>query len=118
METLKPPNEFIGAMPVRQDITVPPADDPKALRLGWVIYERIIFAVINDYAAANIIIETVYEVKRIIEDPIFDIEDWIDESYWPEWEITFHDGEKTVIKAPDQYKARSIAEKMKNGTNI
>jgi len=32
-------------MPVRQDITVIPADDPKNLRLGWVIYEEIGLAV-------------------------------------------------------------------------
>jgi hypothetical protein len=34
------PAQFIGAIPVRQDITVLPADDPKKLRLGWVIYEE------------------------------------------------------------------------------
>ena len=50
------PGEFVGAMPVRQDITVLPADDPKALRLGWVIYEEIGVAVINDYSIAQIVI--------------------------------------------------------------
>ncbi len=50
------PGEFVGAMPVRQDITVLPADDPKALRLGWVIYEELGIAVINDYATAKIVI--------------------------------------------------------------
>lgn len=29
----------ISAFPIRQDITVLPADDPKKLRLDWVIYE-------------------------------------------------------------------------------
>jgi hypothetical protein len=48
------PGEFVGAMPVRQDITVIPADDPKQLRLGWVIYEDLGMAVINDYATAKI----------------------------------------------------------------
>lgn len=33
-------NEFVGSMPIRQDITVLPADDPEKLRLGWVIYEH------------------------------------------------------------------------------
>jgi hypothetical protein len=46
--------ECVGAMPIRQDITVLPADDPKKLRLGWVIYEEIGIAVINDYAIARI----------------------------------------------------------------
>lgn len=48
------PGEFVGAMPVRQDITVLPADDPKNLRLGWVVYEELGIAVINDYACTKI----------------------------------------------------------------
>jgi len=50
------PAQFVGAMPVRQDITVIPADDPVKLRLGWVILEEVGFAVINDYAIARIIV--------------------------------------------------------------
>ena len=46
--------ETVGALPIRQDITVLPADDPKKLRLGWVIYEEIGIVVINDYAIARI----------------------------------------------------------------
>jgi len=46
--------EYVGAMPIRQDITVLPADDPKKLRLGWIIYEEIGITVINDYALARI----------------------------------------------------------------
>lgn len=48
------PAEFVGAIPVRQDITVLPADNPKELRLGWVIYEEIGIVVINDYAIAKV----------------------------------------------------------------
>lgn len=48
------PGEYVGAMPIRQDITVLPADDPKAIRLGWVVYEDIGIGVINDYATAKI----------------------------------------------------------------
>lgn len=48
------PAQFVGAMPVRQDITVLPADDPRRLRLGWVVYEEIGVAVINDYAIARV----------------------------------------------------------------
>jgi hypothetical protein len=50
------PAQFVGALPVRQDITVLPADDPKRLRLGWVIYEEIGFAVINDYSLSRILV--------------------------------------------------------------
>lgn len=50
------PAQFLGAIPVRQDITVLPADDPKRLRLGWVIYEEVGFAVINDYASSRVLV--------------------------------------------------------------
>lgn len=46
--------ENVGAFPIRQDITVLPADDPKKLRLGWVIYEEIGIVVVNDYAISKI----------------------------------------------------------------
>ena len=46
--------ETVGAFPIRQDITVLPADDPKKLRLGWVIYEEIGIVVVNDYAVSLI----------------------------------------------------------------
>lgn len=37
------PAQFVGAMPVRQDVTVLPADDPRKLRLGWVVFEEVGF---------------------------------------------------------------------------
>lgn len=46
--------DTVGAFPVRQDITVLPADDPKKLRLGWVIYEEVGIVIINDYAISLI----------------------------------------------------------------
>jgi len=48
------PAEYVGAFPIRQDITVLPADDPKKLRLGWVIYEEVGVVIINSYAVAKI----------------------------------------------------------------
>jgi hypothetical protein len=39
--------EFVGVMPVRQDIEVLPADEPKQLKLGWVISEIIGIAIVN-----------------------------------------------------------------------
>lgn len=48
--------DTVGAFPIRQDITVLPADDPKKLRLGWVIYEEVGIVVINDYAVSEIIV--------------------------------------------------------------
>lgn len=49
--------DTVGAFPIRQDITVLPADDPKKLRLGWVIYEEVGIVVINDYAVSVIEME-------------------------------------------------------------
>ena len=46
--------DTVGAFPIRQDITVLPADDPKKLRLGWVIYEEVGIVIINDYAISKI----------------------------------------------------------------
>lgn len=48
------PAEYVGAFPIRQDITVLPADDPKKLRLGWVIYEEVGIVIINGYAVAKV----------------------------------------------------------------
>ena len=50
------PAQFVGAMPIRQDITVLPADDTRRLRLGWVVYEGLGFAVINDFSLSKIIV--------------------------------------------------------------
>jgi len=50
------PAEYVGAFPIRQDITVLPADDPKKLRLGWVIYEEVGIVIINDYALAEVLV--------------------------------------------------------------
>jgi len=33
-------SEFIGNMPIRQDIEVLPADEPKQMKLGWTIFEQ------------------------------------------------------------------------------
>lgn len=51
------PAQFVGVMPIRQDISVLPADDPKKLRLGWVVYEELGIAAINDYAISRITID-------------------------------------------------------------
>lgn len=39
--------EFVGVMPVRQDIEVLPADEPKRLQLGWVVSEIIGLGILN-----------------------------------------------------------------------
>lgn len=39
--------EFVGVMPVRQDIEVMPADEPKQLKLGWVVSEIIGIGIVN-----------------------------------------------------------------------
>ena len=44
--------EFVGVMPVRQDIEVLPADEPRLLKLGWVVSEIIGTAIVNPRGVA------------------------------------------------------------------
>lgn len=44
--------EFVGVMPIRQDIEVLPADEPKRLSLGWVVSECIGIAIVNPRGCA------------------------------------------------------------------
>lgn len=39
--------EFVGVLPVKQDIEVLPADEPKQLKLGWVVSEEIGIGIVN-----------------------------------------------------------------------
>lgn len=48
------PQDYVGVMPVRQDISIIPADEPTHLRLGWVVFEEIGVGIMNDYAIAKI----------------------------------------------------------------
>lgn len=50
------PAETVGAIPVRIDITVLPADNPRQTSVGWVLFEDIGIAVINDYATNKIVL--------------------------------------------------------------
>lgn len=45
--------EFVGVFPVRQDIEVLPADEPKQLKLGWVVNEIVGMAVVNPRGVAS-----------------------------------------------------------------
>jgi len=45
--------EFVGVMPVRQDIEVLPADEPKQLKLGWVVSEIVGIGVVNPRGVAT-----------------------------------------------------------------
>lgn len=44
--------EFVGVMPIRQDIEVLPADEPKQLKLGWVVSEIIGIGIVNPRGVA------------------------------------------------------------------
>lgn len=44
--------EFLGVMPVRQDIEVLPADEPRLLKLGWVVSEIIGIGIVNPRGCA------------------------------------------------------------------
>ncbi len=45
--------DFVGPMPIRQDIEVLPADEPKQLKLGWVVNELIGIAIANARGVAK-----------------------------------------------------------------
>ncbi len=45
--------EFVGVMPIRQDIEVLPADEPKQLKLGWVVSEEVGIAIVNPRGVAK-----------------------------------------------------------------
>jgi len=45
--------EFVGVFPVRQDIEVLPADEPRQLKLGWVISEIVGVAIVNTRGVAS-----------------------------------------------------------------
>jgi hypothetical protein len=48
------PAEFVGVMPIRQEITVIPADKPSRLRLGWVVYEELGISIVNPKGISKI----------------------------------------------------------------
>ncbi len=48
--------EFVGVMPIRQDIEVLPADEPKQLKLGWVVNEIVGIAVVNPRGVSKLTI--------------------------------------------------------------
>ena len=45
--------EFLGVMPIRQDIEVLPADEPRQLKLGWVVSEIIGIGIVNPRGCAK-----------------------------------------------------------------
>jgi hypothetical protein len=45
--------EFVGVMPIRQDIEVLPADEPKRLLMGWVVSEIIGIGILNSRGVAK-----------------------------------------------------------------
>lgn len=45
--------EFVGVMPIRSDIEVLPADEPRMLKLGWVVTEQIGIAIVNPRGVAK-----------------------------------------------------------------
>lgn len=53
--------EFVGIMPVRQDIEVMPADEPKRLSLGWIVSEIIGLGVVNSRGVSTARKDTVVE---------------------------------------------------------
>lgn len=49
--------EFVGVMPIRQEVQVIPADMPRELSLGWVVYEEIGVGFLNNKSVSKIEID-------------------------------------------------------------
>lgn len=49
-----PKPEMPAPKSLRDDVVILPADDPKKMKMGWVIHEEIGIVVLNDYAIAKI----------------------------------------------------------------
>lgn len=47
---------LVAEHPNAQNITILPKENPKELRLGWVVYEDVGFGVINDHAISKILV--------------------------------------------------------------
>jgi hypothetical protein len=45
--------EFVGVMPIRADVEVYPADEPKQVKLGWVVYEEVGVGILNPRGVAK-----------------------------------------------------------------
>lgn len=45
--------EFVGVMPVRADIEVLPSDEPKQIKLGWMVYEEVGLGIVNPRGTAK-----------------------------------------------------------------
>lgn len=60
------PYQQVGYFPLRNDITVLPADNPDKLRLGWTIYEEVGIVIVNDYAINRIQITSINVAKLIL----------------------------------------------------
>lgn len=46
--------EYVGVMPIRQDLNIIPADKPEKLRIGFVVFEEVGMAVVNGRSVARI----------------------------------------------------------------
>ena len=46
--------EYVGVLPIRQDVNVIPADKPSKLRIGFVVYEELGMGVLNPRSVARI----------------------------------------------------------------
>ena len=76
------PAEYVGKFPVKQEVKILPADDPKKLKLGWCIYEEIGVVIINEAAIAKVKISGIDEDEEEVE------------FKWPPQKGTYH-GDKS-----------------------
>jgi hypothetical protein len=55
--------EFVGKIPVKQEITVLDADEPKNKLIGWTCYETIGIGIVNARGIGKFSIHEIYDWK-------------------------------------------------------
>ncbi len=94
-------NKAAQVIPDRQDITVLPADNPKELRLGWVIYESVGWA------------ECDGEVANMDTGDIFSSVDWTDFD-WEIYNLAVHNNKPDYKRKPTKRnKIEKLIKKLK-----
>jgi hypothetical protein len=53
-----------------------------------------------------------YKANRVIE-PLFEIEDYISEKYWPEWEVNYGNDDY-IVQAPNAHQAIEAVKELRN----
>lgn len=69
----------------------------------------------TDIHVSNMGKTNMMKVERVT-DPIIEIDDWIDEKYWPEWKVIVSSNREVIVKAPNKEEALIMAQNMEGSS--